>query len=164
MPALLCITGASGTGKTTALTYLREHIDEHVLPLLYFDSLGVPHEAEMELGWDTGRGWQKAMTWHWVRTAVSVFRTKPLVMLEGQFDPQYALAACTANGVRFKIALLDADAATCSQRRAQAVDGTWVAYLRETGQQLGCTVVDASRQPAHVVDDLCALALQLVSH
>ena len=168
-PALLCITGTSGTGKTSALAHLRDRIDEHVLPLLFFDSLGVPAEAEMELGWDSGRGWQKAMTWHWVRTAISVFRTKPLVILEGQFDPQYALAACSANGLRFKIALLDADADTCTQRiarrdRAQTVDAQWSAYLRECGQQLGCTVVDASRELERVVDDLCRLALELVSH
>src|SRR5262245_19580669 len=60
-PALLCITGASGTGKTAALAYIRNCIAPSVLPTLAFDSLGVPPTHEMELGWDTPRAWQKAM-------------------------------------------------------------------------------------------------------
>src|SRR5512139_3895839 len=89
-PALLCITGASGAGKTTALATIREHIGPHLLPLIAFDSLGVPTEEEMARCWDAPRGWQKMMTYHWVYTARTIYRMRPLVILEGQFDPQYA--------------------------------------------------------------------------
>ena len=95
-PALLCITGASGAGKTTAIAAIREHIDARLLPLVEFDSLGVPADDEMTRCWDSPRGWQKMMTYHWVYTTRHVFRMRPLVMLEGSFDPQYAIAACTA--------------------------------------------------------------------
>lgn len=170
-PALLCITGASGVGKTSALASVRERIEPRVLPTLHFDSLGVPPADEMHLGWESPRAWQKAMTWHWVRTAITVYRTRPLVFLEGQFDPQYALAACTANGMRFKIALLDIDTSTRAQRLARrdqpelATDEmtTWAAYLRETTAQYGGVIVDASPALDAVVDRLCELALELVS-
>jgi len=170
-PALLCITGASGAGKTAALATVRQRIESRILPLLHLDSLGVPSTEEMELGWDSGRAWQKAMTWHWVRTAITVYRTRPLVLFEGQFDPQYALAACTANGLRHKIALLDVDASTRKQRLERrdqpqlATDDmtTWAAYLRETTPQYGGVIVDATPELEIVVDKLCALALELVS-
>src|SRR5262245_44377063 len=116
-PALLCITGASGAGKTAALCALREHIEARVLPTIAFDCLGVPSPDEMQAGWESPRGWQKSMTYHWVYTAKHIYRTHPLVMLEGSFDPQYAIAACTAHRIpRFAVLLLHADAATLAGR------------------------------------------------
>jgi hypothetical protein len=170
-PALLCITGASGAGKTAALATLRQRIEPRLLPLLHFDSLGVPSDEEMELGWESGRAWQKSMTWHWVRTAITVYRTRPLVFFEGSFDPQYALAACTANGLRFKIVVLDADATTRKERLARrdephlATDDmtTWANYLRETTLQYGGVLVDASSELDAVVDALCVHALELIA-
>jgi len=116
VPAMLCITGASGAGKTTVLGALKEHIPWNLLPSLAFDSLGVPTEDEMIRCWDSGRGWQKAMTYFWVQTARAVYRMRPLVILEGQFDPQYAFAACSAHRMRHRIALLQTDAATRKAR------------------------------------------------
>jgi len=170
-PAMLCVTGASGAGKTAAAAAVREHIETRLLPILSFDSLGVPSPEEMQLGWETPRGWQKAMTWFWVRAAKTVHRTRPLVLLEGQFDPQYAVAACAANGLpRPQIAVLHADAATLCARvtaRGQPAlagddQARWSVYLREATRDLGGAIVDASRGLAEVADELCALALPLV--
>jgi len=170
-PALLCVTGASGAGKTAAAAAVREHIEARLLPILEFDSLGVPSPEEMQLGWETPRGWQKAMTWFWVRTAKTVHRTRPLVLLEGQFDPQYAVAACAANGLpRPQIAVLHADAETLRARvtaRGQPElagddQARWSVYLRDATRDLGGVIVDASRGLAEVADELCALALRLV--
>ena len=170
-PALLCVTGASGVGKTSALAALGEQIEPRLLPMFAFDSLGVPSADEMQLGWETPRGWQKAMTWFWVRAAKSVYRTRPLVMLEGQFDPQYAIAAASANGVRVAIALIDVDDATRRDRlmrRGQpelATDemATWAGYLREQTAVLGGSIIDGSQDRNAVVDAICALALPLVT-
>jgi len=170
-PVMLCVTGASGVGKTAVAAVLREHIEARLLPILAFDSLGVPSPEEMELGWETPRGWQKAMTWFWVRAAKTVHRTRPLVVLEGQFDPQYAVAACAANGLpRPQLAVLDADAATLRARvlaRGQPElagddQARWSVYLRDATRDLGGAIVDASRRLDEVVDELCALALPLV--
>ena len=169
-PALLCITGASGAGKTAALCALREKIEARVLPTLAFDSLGVPSEGEMQSAWDSPRGWQKAMTYHWVYTAKHVYRTHPLVVLEGSFDPQYAIAACSAHRVRSIVVLLHTDDAVRSDRLskrgqpelATAEMTSWAGYLQEQTQQLGGVVVDASPAIDQVVDAICVHALPLL--
>lgn len=169
-PALLCITGAAGTGKTATVAALRERIERRVLPTLELDGLGVPSVEEMHAAWDSPRGWQKAMTWHWVYTAKHVFRTQPLVVLEGQFDPQYAVSACSAHRMRFAIVLLDAEDAVRRDRlaaRGQPELATeqmceWASYLREYTPQLGGAVIDASAPLEAVVDAVCAQALPLL--
>jgi broad-specificity NMP kinase len=169
-PAMLCITGASGAGKTAAVGALRERIESRVLPTLVFDSLGVPSQDEMHAAWESPRGWQKAMTYHWVYTAKHVYRTHPLVVLEGQFDPQYAIAACAAHRVRSVVVLLHADDGVRSERLARRGQGelataemtTWASYLHEQTQQLGGVVVDATPALGEVVDAICAHALPLL--
>ncbi len=170
-PSLLCVTGASGAGKTTVLDAIRAQISDKLLPLLAFDSLGVPTEDEMTRCWDSGRGWQKAMTYHWVYTARQMFRMRPLVILEGQFDPQYAIAACSAHRMRHRVALLHTDDATRAARLAKrgqpelatAAMATWAGYLEENARSLGGVIVDATRSPDDVAQALCTLALELVT-
>lgn len=170
-PAMLCVSGASGVGKTTVLAAIRAHVDARLLPILAFDSLGVPSIAEMERGWDSARGWQKAMTWLWVQIARSAHRTRPLVVLEGSFDPQYAIAACHANRMRYGVALLDladdARRARLAQRgqRDHAITepDDWASYLREQARDLGGTIVDASAPVDQLAARLSALALALVT-
>ena len=169
-PALLCITGASGAGKTAALGALRERIEPRVLPTIAFDSLGVPSQDEMHAAWESPRGWQKAMTYHWVYTAKHIYRTHPLVVLEGSFDPQYAIAACTAHRVKFAVVLLHAEPDVRRERlakRGQAeLDNTemtsWASYLQEQTQVLGGAVVDAAPALNVVVDAICAHAVPLI--
>lgn len=170
-PALLCVTGASGVGKTAVVATIREQIDARLLPLLHFDSLGVPTDDEMTRCWDAPRGWQKMMTYHWVYTTRQIYRMRPLVVLEGQFDPQYAIAACAAHRMRNRVVLLDVDDATRSARLARrgqpelatAGMATWAAYLMENAGSLGGTVIDASGTPREVAEALCKLAFELVT-
>lgn len=171
VPAMLCVSGASGVGKTTVLAAIRAQVDAHLLPVLAFDSLGVPSVAEMERGWESARGWQKAMTWLWVQIARTAHRTRPLAILEGAFDPQYAIAACHANRVRYRIALLDVGDDVRRARLAQRGqrDHTltepegWADYLREQTRDLGGTIVDASAPVDQLAARVSALALELVT-
>jgi hypothetical protein len=171
-PGLLAITGASGVGKTAAVGRLRTFIEPRLLPTLGFDSLGVPSDEEMDAGWDSGRAWQKAMTWYWVVTAKQVYRTRPLVILEGSFDPQYAIAACHANRVPLRVVVLDVDPTTSRQRLAQraqpelATDDmtSWATYLRETVHQLGGHVIDARGDLDAVCERLCVIARELLGN
>jgi len=170
-PAMLCVSGASGCGKTTVLAAIRAQIEARLLPHLPFDSLGVPSEAEMERGWESARGWQKSMTWLWVQIARTAHRTRPLAILEGSFDPQYAIAACHANHVRYGIALLDLDDAGRRARLAErgqpelatTEQDRWAAYLREQTRALGGTIVDATAPVDQLAARLCAIALELVT-
>ncbi len=168
-PSLLAVTGASGAGKTALAERLRALLP---MPALCFDSLGVPTEAEMAIGWDDGRAWQKAMTWHWVQTAKQVYRTRPLVLLEGSFDPQYAVAACHANRVPLRVVALDVDPATRQARlatRGQPELATpdmtsWSAYLCDAAKTLGGHVLDARGPLDDVADRVCAIARELLGN
>jgi gluconate kinase len=170
-PALLAVTGASGSGKTTVLEALRAELDPRLVPTLAFDSLGVPSDAEMIEGWESGRGWQKAMTWHWVQTAKNVFRTQPLVVLEGSFDPQYAIAACSANRMKIGVVALHVPDDVRRERLAKrgqpelatADMASWCRYLQEQTQQLGGHIVDATSSPEAIAQTLCAHAVTLLA-
>jgi len=170
-PAMLCVTGASGAGKTTVLEAIGKHIDHRLLPRIAFDSLGVPSDDEMTRCWDAPRGWQKMMTYHWVYTARQIYRMRPLVILEGQFDPQYAIAACSANRVKNRVVLLDIDDKTRAARLAQRGQpelatpemSTWAAYLMENTRSLGGIAVDAAGPPEQVAEALATIALELVA-
>lgn len=170
-PALLAITGAAGAGKTTAIAAIREVIPARTLPLLEFDALGVPTDDEMTRCWNAPRGWQKMMTYHWVYTARQIYRMRPLVILEGSFDPQYAIAACAAHRVKNRVVLLDVDDETRIARLAKrgqpelatADMAKWAAYLLENTRSLGGIVVDAAGSPEQVARAICAIALELAA-
>jgi len=155
-PALLCVTGASGAGKTTIVRAMP-------LPALYFDSLGVPSEAEMIAGWGSGERWQETMTSFWVRTACDVHRTKPVVVLEGQYDPKFARAACEASGVVHAIVVLDVADDVRRQRLGERGQPelasqrmmSWARYLRESPCD---AVIDTDRSIDSVAGALAALA------
>ncbi|HEV7553948.1 MAG TPA: hypothetical protein VGO00_00760 [Kofleriaceae bacterium] len=160
IPALLCVTGASGAGKTTIVRALP-------LTVLHFDSLGVPPEAEMIAGWGSGERWQEAMTAFWIRTACDVHRTKPVVVLEGQFDPRFARTACEAAGVVYAIAVLDV--ADEVRRRRLTERGqpelasdqmmNWGRYLREASCD---AVIDTDRPVDVVIGEVASIAQALV--
>ncbi len=170
-PALLAVTGASGAGKTTMLEALRTQIDARLLPMMGFDSLGVPTDDEMTRCWDAPRGWQKMMTYHWVHTARQIYRMRPLVILEGSFDPQYAIAACAAHRVKNRVVLLDLDDKTRAARLAKRGQpeletrdmSAWAAYLMENTRSLGGVVVDAADSPEAVAHAVAAIAFELVT-
>lgn len=140
-PSLLCITG----GKAPALD-----IDPRLLPRLAFDALGVPTEDEMTRCWDGPRGWQKMMTYHWVYTARQIYRMRPLVVLEGQFDPQYAIAACASYRTKHRVVLLE-------------VGDPAMAAWAENARSLGGTVVDGTAAPSTVATSLCTVAMELLA-
>jgi hypothetical protein len=91
-------------------------------------------------------------------------------VIEGSFDPQYAIAACSAHRVRFAVVLLHADDGVRRDRlakRGQAELATnemenWATYLHEQTTSLGGAVVDASPALEQVVDAICMHALPLV--
>jgi hypothetical protein len=140
-PALLCITGA----QPPALA-----IDARLLPRIAFDSLGIPTDDEMTRCWEAPRAWQKMMTYHWVYTARQIYRMRPLVVLEGQFDPQYAIAACASYRVRNHVILVD-------------VGDPAMAAWAENARSLGGTVVDGRAAPDAVVAAICTVAMELLA-
>lgn len=142
-PALLCVIGAK-----PALAAMREVIDARLLPIAHFDALGVPTEDEMTRCWGSPRGWQKQMAYFWVQTTKWVYRMRPLLVLDGAFDPQFAIAACAANRVRQRVAIVD-----------DGAHPDWV----DNAKMLGGVLLDAHATPAQLANTLAAVALELVT-
>ncbi|HLL23507.1 MAG TPA: hypothetical protein VK427_15325 [Kofleriaceae bacterium] len=144
---------------------LHTSVEPRLLPVIAFDALGVPTEDEMTRCWETPRGWQKMMTYHWVSTARHIYRMRPLVVLEGCYDPQYAIAACAAVRVKNRVVLLDVDAKTRATRLGATPDepAGWAEYLAENTILLGGTKIDASGTPAEVAAAIARVGFELVT-
>src|ERR1700761_7633523 len=66
MHTIYFVIGASGSGKTSAVHEL-EKTRSPGLKMFFFDRIGVPSEQEKIEKWDSGGGWQRAMTIEWVK-------------------------------------------------------------------------------------------------
>ncbi|WP_218682030.1 hypothetical protein, partial [Microbacterium sp. BF1] len=86
---LLSLTGAGGTGKSTALVALARLEWGRPLDCIEFDSIGVPEGADTE--------WRHGAIEHWVRVAVDAQREGRDVLLCGQVPPGELLAAPSAD-------------------------------------------------------------------
>ena len=85
---LLSVTGASGTGKSTALDLLREVDFGTPVVCVEFDSIGVPEGADT--------AWRHDATERWVRVALEAQSRREHVLLFGQVPPGELLAVPSA--------------------------------------------------------------------
>ncbi|MDR2998755.1 MAG: AAA family ATPase [Microbacterium sp.] len=85
---LLSVTGASGTGKSTALDALRRVDFGRRVTCVEFDSIGVPEGADAS--------WRHGAVEHWVRFAIDAQARGEHVVLFGQIPPGELLAAPSA--------------------------------------------------------------------
>lgn len=85
---LLSVTGASGTGKSTAFEWLREVDFGAPVVCVEFDSIGVPDGADT--------AWRHEATEQWVCHAVEAQSRGEHVMLFGQVPPGELLAVPSA--------------------------------------------------------------------
>ncbi|UJP09745.1 AAA family ATPase [Microbacterium sp. KUDC0406] len=86
---LLSVTGASGTGKSTALESLSRVDLGRPVTCVEFDSIGVPEGADTS--------WRHGAIEHWVRFAIDAQDRGEHVLLFGQVPPGELLAAPSAD-------------------------------------------------------------------
>lgn len=87
------ITGASGAGKSYLAQALEKALDPKFMSIAYFDSIGVPSVEDMIKEYGSCEKWQEAMTHKWVQQLTQT-QDKQMIILEGQFNPQFAVDAC----------------------------------------------------------------------
>src|SRR5216683_2228979 len=138
MNKLIFVTGASGSGKTTALKQAEQATDNS-FTFFYFDSVGVPTPEEMEKHHGSGEEWQRQTTVYWTQRMMEA-ADNSLPILDGQMRLAFIDEACVSNNVsEYSIILVD-----CSDevRRSRLIGRgheelankqtmNWASYLRD---------------------------------
>ena len=151
--ALVILTGASGSGKTTIADAVAARYGEQV-DVYHFDSIGVPPPEQMIANYGSGEAWQRAMTYEWIARVAATPRIGRRVLLEGQTRLSFVIEATAAAGISdYVLILADCDDATRSKRllldRRQRDLATptmmnWANYLRGEATQIRCTVLNTA--------------------
>lgn len=154
-PYIVFISGASGAGKTTLVDTLKTKYDKHnEIMFFHFDSIGVPSEVEMIKEFGSGKAWQKAKTYQWVKTILQECADQKVAILEGQTELTFIEDAFTLYKVKSStILLLHTQNEVRHQRLnlnrnqphlANTEMDNWAEYLYKQAQSMGIKILDAS--------------------
>ncbi len=152
MNKLYFITGASGSGKTTAAKDLEKELPEVVF--CYFDSIGVPTKDQMQGKYGSGENWQKATTFFWVKQIKNKYLAEKPAVLDGQMRLSYIEDACIKEGVNnYEIILFDCSDEERKRRLTERGHPelaneemmSWAKYLRQEAKAAKSTVVDTTK-------------------
>lgn len=167
-PLFIFITGVSGVGKSFLAKALEQELDLRFVSVNYFDRIGVPSFEHMIKEYGSCEKWQEAMTHQWVKQLAFV-QDKKVVILEGQFNSQFALDARMEFGVaHYVFVLLHAEREVreyrlIKQRTQPALANetmeNWAQFLKRKTQELKGTIIDTSDSDilSHLneITDLC---------
>jgi len=153
-PSLFVLmTGASGAGKSYLAKALEEKLDPKFAHIAYFDHIGVPPVEEMIEKFGSGEKWQEAMTHKRLQMLASK-QDKRVIILEGQYRPQFVLDACKELGIHHYILVLIhadrkiRDSRLIKHRRqpdlANDTMENWAQFLKSRTEELGGVVIDTS--------------------
>ncbi len=90
-PYLILVTGASGTGKTTIIKAIEKELHSDMVAFNYFDDIGVPSFDTMVANFGSPQRWQEVTTHAWMGKLATI-TDKKLIILEGSFNPEFAVA------------------------------------------------------------------------
>jgi len=170
-PAIMVVTGASGSGKTTAVHALEERC-VHGVSCHYFDSVGVPSPQQMKRDFGSEEAWQATMTERWLERLATSANGAEVCVLDGQTRPSFVLSA--AQRIHLDVVrtvLLDCSHevrhARLRKPRGQpelvnAQMDCWAAYLRGQADAFGLTVIDTTVRDIQAVADELAACVETV--
>jgi hypothetical protein len=166
--AILVVTGASGSGKTSAVRSLEER-SLSGLRCFYFDSIGIPSTEEMDREFGGPEAWQADATRRWIRRLVTESDGSSVSLLDGQTRPSFVRATLgCVDRTQGRIVLLECSPAVRRVRLAQRGQpelanlrmDNWATYLRGQADALGLPVIDTDALAVEVVADLLAAQVE----
>lgn len=145
MIRLVCLTGASGAGKTT----IAKACGRPGLTILNKDSVGVPSPEDMKRLHGGPEAWQRQATLDWMHRIAAMDGD---ILFEGQTRFAFLEEALAANHLTARLILID-----CSDevRRARLTERgqpeladqnmmNWATYLRREAEAGGHQIVDTN--------------------
>ena len=151
--ALVILTGASGSGKTTIAERIEKQRADQAR-VFRFDSVGVPSPEERIAGWGSGDGWQRAMTIDWL-LRIARQRDALSILFEGQMRLSFIKEGLATAGIgEARVVLVHCDDATrthrlCNERKqpelANAEMMNWAKFLRDEAETDGFDLLDTSK-------------------
>lgn len=154
---IVFLTGASGAGKTSILTAIQAEMPTN--SCFHFDSIGVPNEEEMINVYGSGSEWQKAMTYHWVKKLINTSSNKKLLILEGQVNLDFIIAAFEGfNFYQYKIILAHCENAVRHKRLRETRNqpelindemDNWASFLKKQAIDKRVVVFDTTLMNAN---------------
>ncbi|HUK82765.1 MAG TPA: hypothetical protein VLZ12_09080 [Verrucomicrobiae bacterium] len=170
-PAILVITGASGSGKTATVCAL----EARALPGIrcyYFDSVGVPSTEEMCRDFGSPEQWQALTTRRWIDRLATVADGTEVCVLDAQTRPSFVRTAAERARVAIaRVVLLDATPAvrharlTGPRRQPELCNpqmDCWAAYLRGQADALNLPVIDTTGVGIGAVADALVIHVEAI--
>lgn len=153
-PFFVFITGASGAGKSFLTHALEKELDLTNVHIAYFDRIGVPTAEAMIDIYGSGEKWQEATTYLWIQQLLALKHHKMVIILEGQYNPQFVLDACKKfNVLRYVLIGVHAER-SIRERRLVVQRGqpelvnedmnNWAEFLKRKTREVGGDIVDTS--------------------
>jgi dephospho-CoA kinase len=160
---IVWLTGASGVGKTTLLSHLKEKYSNSDWEFLKFDSIGVPSQEEMVKEYGSGSNWQQAKTYEWIDKMAHEYPGKKLIVMDGQANLDFIKSGFEkVNFNDYKIILIDCEQEIMVKRLVDERQQAWLAsedmknwlkFLRNQAEAYNATIIETSYStPVQVVE------------
>jgi len=167
--SIVVVTGASGAGKTAAVSAL-EARDVPGVRCFYFDSIGVPTADVMERDHDGPEKWQAWATNQWLARLATLGSGVRVAVLDAQTRPSTVFAAPGAGSAWHAHAVLFDCSAEVRAARLRGPRGqpelatarmdSWAAYLRGQADALGLPIIDTTELTIEEAADQLQLLVQ----
>ncbi|HLC60303.1 MAG TPA: AAA family ATPase [Candidatus Nanoarchaeia archaeon] len=161
---IIWLTGASGVGKTTLLSDLKEkHSNKSNWEFVKFDSIGVPSTEDMIKKYGSGENWQRSKTYEWIGKMVNGYPGKEVIIMDGQANLKFIKKGFKKQNFKnYQIVLIDCEQDIMIKRlideRQQAGLASeemknWLKLLRHQAQNFSAPIIETSHiSPSQVVE------------
>lgn len=150
------ITGASGTGKTTLVSNIKNKYQNKNWAFLHFDSIGIPTSRDMIKQFGSVENWQKQTIFTWIEKMLTDYQNKQIIIFEGQVNLEFIkLGFSQHNFSTYEIILIDCNETVMAKRlvknRKQPELLTqdmknWLNFLRNQAKESNEDIIDTSNK------------------